>query len=457
MKKKKNKRILLVLVLLLGISIGYAALASNLKINGTSGVKANTWSVYWNNVQITNGSVPADNNNKARITDSAKTQVEFNVVLSEPGDFYEYTVDAVNNGTIDAMIASQGIVNGVYSDSNYTQTATLPEAVSYTVTYADGSPIQEKHLLSKKNGSTPTKETYKVRIEYRNDESINPSDLDDTDKTFYFKFSVNYVQADNSAVAVRSAIRRVKTQNEGQITPGDIIGIGETEDFYVISSNSEETVLLAKYNLLVGNESHDGGSSVTPMNSSTTAGYGLQSEDAIGYNWDTQEWKGMVAFSSTNYWNDGNGTLLSPYNSNGASYDGNPYPYVYDNTYTTAPDFSSECDESTNCYYTPGYSIAYYVEQYKTKLIEMGAPSTITSRLLTFEEATSPSIGCDANKHSCPQDSFISNTTFWLGSALGGDGVWDVYSGGDFGYSYYDGSEVVGVRPVIEISTSEIK
>ena len=281
MKKKKNKKLALLLILVLVISVGYAALASNLKINGSSNVKASSWNVYWDNVQINENSVPADDNHKARITDSAKTQVEFSVELNEPGDFYEFTVDAVNNGTIDAMIASRGIVNGVYSDSSYTTSATLPKAVSYTVTYADGSEIQDKHLLAKKNGSTPTKETYKVRIEYRNDDEIDPDDLDnDNDHTYYFKFSVNYVQADSTAVDSHpSAIHYVNRQNEGQITVGDIIGIGETEDFYVISSNQEKTVLLAKYNLLLGNTGQwDNLEQISP----TTPGYGLQSVDAIG-------------------------------------------------------------------------------------------------------------------------------------------------------------------------------
>ena len=146
---------------------------------------------------------------------------------------------------------------------------------------------------------------------------------------------------------------------------------------------------------------------------------------------------------------NGNGTLLSPYNANGASFDGNPYPYVYNSSLTTAPNFE------TDGWNTPGYSIAYYVEQYKTKLIEMGAPSTITGRLLTFEEATS--LGCDANENTCPQDSFITDTSFWLGSAYGDDGVWDVNgSGSNFYDCSYDGDNYYGVRPVIEISTSDI-
>ncbi|MBP3841305.1 MAG: hypothetical protein IK997_04170, partial [Bacilli bacterium] len=331
-------------------------------------------------------------------------------------------------------------------------------------------PIQEKHLLAKKNGSTPTKETYKVRIEYRNDESINPSDLDDTDKTFYFKFSVNYVQADDTAIDSHpSAIHYITRQNEGQITPGDVIGIGETEDFYVISSNAEKTVLLAKYNLLVGNESDDWGNTFTPI-PTTAQGYGLQSVDAIGYG-NHESFKGTVPFSSTNYWMNGN-NLISSYNENDTIYldnsdegewnwhfkyrndDSDAYPYVYDNTLTTAPDFSSECDDSTNCYNTPGYSIAYYVEEYKTKLIEMGAPSTISGRLLTYEEADAAKT-IEDNSKSIIFDEYQS---YWLGSASDVNHLRVVYSfGSSFDYGSYDSRYYYfGVRPVIEISTSDI-
>ena len=224
MKKKNNKKWTLVLVLLLVVSIGYAALASNLKINGTTGVKSATWDVYWNNVQVTQGSVETTQGNQARITDQAKTQVEYSVTLNEPGDFYEFTVDAVNNGTIDAMIEDGSIVKGVYSDSNYTQSVTLPKTISYTVTYADGTEIAPKHLLAKKTNGVATTETYKVRIEYKNDDSINPGDLDNTnDLTYYFKFSVNYVQADDNKIAVQHPV--VKTWNK-YYTPINDEGIG---------------------------------------------------------------------------------------------------------------------------------------------------------------------------------------------------------------------------------------
>ena len=200
--RNKNKKMILLLLLVLGISIGYAALASNLKINGTSKVKSATWSVYWDNVKATTGGKTTVTQ-AAEITDTEKTLVEYAVTLNEPGDYYEFTVDAVNNGTIDAMIAENGIKNEMYEADGTTKVTTLPKYVKYTVTYADGIAIETKHLLAKKDGTTPTRKTYKVRVEYSED--IDPSDINDveTDTVLNFKFSVEYVQADNTAKVAR--------------------------------------------------------------------------------------------------------------------------------------------------------------------------------------------------------------------------------------------------------------
>jgi len=446
-RKSKNKKLTLILVLVLLISVGYAALASNLKINGSSKVNAAKWNVYWDNIQITEGSAPADNDHKARITDSGKTQVEFSIELNEPGDYYEFTVDAVNNGTIDAMIAAEGISKGTYSDSNYTTTVSLPDSVSYTVTYEDGTAIDEKHLLAKKTNDTPTVETYKVRIEYKNDDSVDPEDLDNNnDHTYYFKFSVNYVQADNTAIESHpSAITYVTRQNEGQITPGDLVRIGDTENFYVISSNSEKTVLLAKYNLLVG--TIGSGYNVTGTIPTSTAGYGLQSSEATGRVDGVSNYKGGVAFSQTGYWDDGNGTLLSPYNANGAGYGNidaetgefipNPnglQPYVYDSN-------------SEIYWYISGQN------GYVSKLVEMGAPSTIAGRLLTYEEAVAVQ-----NVQYESQSIIFNGSLYWLGSALTDYSVLIAESNYSmFSYNGAADDRDCGVRPVIEIPTSEIR
>ena len=80
----------------------------------------------------------------------------------------------------------------------------------------------------------------------------------------------------------------------------------------------------------------------------------------------------------------------------------------------------------------------------------MGAPSTITGRLLTYEEANAlQNVEDEGN-------SIIFNVQYyWLGSANDSNYVWDV-SEGNFNNYRYDNDYGYGVRPVIEISTSDI-
>ena len=102
MKRRKNNKIYLLLLLVLGISVGYAALASNLKINGGSKMTKATWSIHWANPQVVNGSVTTI---KPQLSEN-NTNATYSITLSEPGDFYEFTIDAVNEGTIDAEVLS---------------------------------------------------------------------------------------------------------------------------------------------------------------------------------------------------------------------------------------------------------------------------------------------------------------------------------------------------------------
>ena len=103
LKTRRDIMILLILIFIVSITIGYALLSSSLSINGTSIINNPTWNVYWDNVVVKNGSQTGDRVvTPATITNS--TTVEFSVKLDSPGDFYEFTVDAVNAGSIDAMI-----------------------------------------------------------------------------------------------------------------------------------------------------------------------------------------------------------------------------------------------------------------------------------------------------------------------------------------------------------------
>ena len=188
-RNKKIDYLLLLLLLVVGLSVGYALLQTTLTINGTSKIKGNTWDIHFANLQVTEGSVSIGTGDVAAAIQSTNTDVTYTVTLNEPGDFYEFTVDAVNAGTIDGMIES------VTSKLNNQPITTLPAYLNYSVTYSDGVAISSNQYL--KAGDS---EKYKVRIEFKKD--ISSTDLPTTVQTLTLNFGVVYIQADENAVEV---------------------------------------------------------------------------------------------------------------------------------------------------------------------------------------------------------------------------------------------------------------
>ena len=220
MKNKKNNKIVAFLLLLLVITVGYALLSQTLDINGTTNIKKSNWSIIWDNVQVKDGSVSGDSvTTAASITNAEKTLVEYSISLSEPGDYYEFTVDAKNEGTIDGMV---NVVSNKVYESNGTTEKTLPEYLTYTVAYSDGKAIEPKHLLSA--GST---EKYKVRVEFKD---VAADKLPSQNETLKFKFEVEYVQADDSGVEVVHVLTGTKyrTLPYKGVSIGDNVSEGVT-------------------------------------------------------------------------------------------------------------------------------------------------------------------------------------------------------------------------------------
>ena len=205
MKKSKQRiAVVLLLILLIGISIGYAILSSSLNITGTSGIQNSKWDIHWENVHVTDGSVSGDKVTTAATIDSSETTVNYNIKLSKPGDFYEFTVDAVNAGTIDGMIST------IVSKLNGTAITTLPAYLQYSVKYADGLAIKENQILA-----AGTTETYRVRVEFKKE--IAATDLPTSAQTLNLSFSVSYSQADSTAEGIRDYLYR---SNENVVTIG---------------------------------------------------------------------------------------------------------------------------------------------------------------------------------------------------------------------------------------------
>ncbi|MBR1936543.1 MAG: BspA family leucine-rich repeat surface protein [Bacilli bacterium] len=186
MKNNKGKlNYLLVIILLLLVSVGYAVLSTNLNIIGTSNINNPTWNIHWENVQVKTGSVSAT----TPTIDTAKTTVNYSVTFTIPGEYYEFTVDAVNAGTIDGMISV------VSNKLNNVEITTLPNYFEYKVTYEDGVDIAPNHLLE-----ASSSEKYKVHVGYKKD--ISSTDIPSSPQTLNLSFSVTYVQSDSNAVVL---------------------------------------------------------------------------------------------------------------------------------------------------------------------------------------------------------------------------------------------------------------
>ena len=180
-KNKINIPIMGILFLIFALGIGYAYLNTTLNISGATSVEGNTWDIHWENIQVNTESVAAEEPE----IDEGLTNVSFEIHLEKPGDFYEFTVDAVNAGTVDGMIESfSATINGSEEVPNY---------LDYDVRYDDGMLIENKFLLEANKS-----ERYRIKIEYKED--INSSDLPSTDQALNAHFEVVYVQADTTAV-----------------------------------------------------------------------------------------------------------------------------------------------------------------------------------------------------------------------------------------------------------------
>ena len=435
--KKKKNRILLLFLILTGISIGFAALTANLKINGSTTIAKNTWNIYWDNIANESGVTP----NEATTINSDENSVPaslvlFNVTFDKPGDFYEFEVDAVNAGTLDAEVVS---IEKKYNDTVIPEVEdpldpVLPKYFKYTIKYADGNEINLGDRLAKRTSATVfTRKTYKVRVEY-DKEQVTNEDINNqvgvVNHTFAFK--VQYGQADPLPL-----IQLPQGKNKDTLAVGDEICInGATKEcFDFVRYDGDDAVLLAKYNLNINGNTQPGT-------------LGIQNALAIGDNNDSSyqvdgKYPATVYFSDSMYWNDGG---IKP--KYGSSYPAD----IYDPSFSGAPGSGT-------------YSIAYYVEPYKTLLEGSSYGVTIKDiRLLTDSEITDPSIGCSHDTYNCPAGSFILNTSFWLQTAgiYGYDGrdmivivrSWNYFNSSMFANNM-DG--VYGVRPVIVIEKSNLK
>ena len=376
----------IVMVSVFTLSIAYAAMSTVLEIHGNSEVVASSWDIHLENVKVKNGSVSANTPSV-----SGTSSVGFDIELNTPGEYYEFTVDVVNDGSIDAMIESVVKTPELTSEQ--------AKYIKYEITYENGESISTKQTL-KKGTTTPIK----VRVEYRKD--LVASDLPSTATALSLKLTLVYVQSDGSG----STIPNKGAEKVVSVVSGDGTQVGnevciKNECFYVISSTDTTVTMLSKYNLYVGGHIENG--VWTAYGDEAT---GIQDESMLAYIPGLTIKKGTTAFSS----DEQKGTNYNDYS---------------------------------------GSIVEGYVNNYSIYLTTQGV-TPVEARLITKDELIN--LGCsDSNKTctSAPYD-WIYSTSYWTQSVYNSETqrLWRVLGDGVFKYSYYNGNNYFGVRPVITIS-----
>lgn len=272
-KSKKRNIILSIVIILLLVTIGYATLSTNLTINGSSKLLNSTWNVHFENLHVTDGSVEVDENDNtlhaASIDTNDNTKVSFAIELDKPGSFYEFTVDVKNDGSIDAMIDSFDTtikINGI------DKTNDLPNWLSYSITYYDGIPIQQHHLLE--SGKS---EKYKVRLDFNKDISNSDFEIAKT-STIELDFNVDYTQATNSASKVVPDPVSFETDSWETITRA--VHSGNTSQYNVGDTKSIDMGTYGTHSLRIANMSTPEECSTEDF-SQTACGFVLEFADII--------------------------------------------------------------------------------------------------------------------------------------------------------------------------------
>ncbi len=270
MRTKYNKRrfrtVIMIFVLLLCMSIGYSYLLTTLNIEGTSNIKANTWDVHWENVNVKSGSVTGDQVPIAAHVMSDTTQVEYSVILKNPGEYYEFTVDAKNAGSLDAMVS---ITDTKFYESNGVTQINLPDYLEYEFLYSNGVRIGPNQILAANSSRT-----IKVKIKFK--DNLDESQLPSTDKTIVIRQSITYVQADDTAIEVPNT--RFEQDSWGEIKQT----FGNTNYYNVGDTKTIDMGPLGKHTIRIANKSHP--NECESINYSATAcGFVLEFADVIVY------------------------------------------------------------------------------------------------------------------------------------------------------------------------------
>ena len=197
MEKERTKALVIVVMLIVvaGLTVAFASLSSVLNIKGTAYLDAAKWGIKFQNLSEPEKIGTASSTGTAKIEEAKSAEINgINVSLSTPGDKVVYTVDLVNEGTINAKI------------DNIEKTVLTSEQQKYLtfkVTDKSGNEVSEGDILSKGETRNLT-----ITIEFIKD--LTKEDLPTNTSTISLSYKLNFVQTDEKKDTTTSS----EVQNE---------------------------------------------------------------------------------------------------------------------------------------------------------------------------------------------------------------------------------------------------
>ena len=277
MEKERRTKALVIVVLLVviaGLTVAFAALSTTLNINGTAYLDAAKWGIRFENLSSPTKVGKATTTGTAKIEETKAAEITgMNVSLSIPGDKVTYTVDLVNKGTINAKI------------DNIEKTVLTSEQqryLTFKVTDKNGYEIKQGDILEKG-------ETKKITITIEFIKDLTKEDLPKQTSTISLSYKLNFVQTDEKVTSGSQG------DNEKTYAVGDEFCL-ENECFYVIKDNGTTVDALSKQNVNTESNRQDANANTLAFAEKTNENYG--------------------------YWTDSSGKLLSKY---GTSYPANVF------------------------------------------------------------------------------------------------------------------------------------
>ena len=171
MRDSKQKRVALVvlIVAVIGLTVAFAALSSNLTISGNAKLDPINWDIYFDNIANIKAERKASITSDPIIDTNDKRKINgMSVVLTEPGDKVSFTVDIVSESDIIAVI----------KDINDTLTV-KPEGsehgfIDFNAYYTDTNVEVKKDdtIVARENGE-PSRTNITISVYYSKDKVTN--------------------------------------------------------------------------------------------------------------------------------------------------------------------------------------------------------------------------------------------------------------------------------------------